>query len=242
MRALVSLLLILMVFLTGCVRYDVGIDFQNQHRGEIIQNINLAPQLSRLSQKEVQEWIDSLQKRAENLNGKLENVSENTFRVIIPFSNGQELSNKFNQLYHQQTRREKKQSDKIDLVNLDAQMSIEQTNLLLLERNLMNFTVDLRGLGVVSQEGNIIVSSGSLLDLNLGITSPLMVQLIQQNAQISKKNNELIWHLQPGQINQLKVICWVPSYLGIGGALIILLFFGGYYLRYKRIPGTALVP
>ncbi len=224
MRALVSLLLILMVFLTGCVRYDVGIDFQNQHRGEIIQNINLAPQLSRLSQKEVQEWIDSLQKRAENLNGKLENVSENTFRVIIPFSNGQELSNKFNQLYHQQTRREKKQSDKIDLVNLDAQMSIEQTNLLLLERNLMNFTVDLRGLGVVSQEGNIIVSSGSLLDLNLGITSPLMVQLIQQNAQISKKNNELIWHLQPGQINQLKVICWVPSYLGIGGALIILLF------------------
>ncbi len=240
MRALVSLLLILMVFLTGCVRYDVGIDFQNQHRGEIIQNINLAPQLSRLSQKEVQEWIDSLQKRAENLNGKLENVSENTFRVIIPFSNGQELSNKFNQLYHQQTRREKKQSDKIDLVNLDAQMSIEQTNLLLLERNLMNFTVDLRGLGVVSQEGNIIVSSGSLLDLNLGITSPLMVQLIQQNAQISKKNNELIWHLQPGQINQLKVICWVPSYLGIGGALIILLFFGGYYLRYKRIPGTAL--
>ncbi len=240
MRALVSLLLILMVFLTGCVRYDVGIDFQNQHRGEIIQNINLAPQLSRLSQKEVQEWIDSLQKRAENLNGKLENVSENTFRVIIPFSNGQELSNKFNQLYHQQPRREKKQSDKIDLVNLDAQMSIEQTNLLLLERNLMNFTVDLRGLGVVSQEGNIIVSSGSLLDLNLGITSPLMVQLIQQNAQISKKNNELIWHLQPGQINQLKVICWVPSYLGIGGALIILLFFGGYYLRYKRIPGTAL--
>jgi len=240
MRALVSLLLILMVFLTGCVRYDVGIDFQNQHRGEIIQNINLAPQLSRLSQKEVQEWIDSLQKRAENLNGKLENISENSFRVIIPFSNGQELSNKFNQLYHQQTRREKKQSDKIDLVNLDAQMSIEQTNLLLLERNLMNFTVDLRGLGVVSQEGNIIVSSGSLLDLNLGITSPLMVQLIQQNAQISKKNNELIWHLQPGQINQLEVICWVPSYLGIGGALIILLFFGGYYLKYKRIPGTAL--
>jgi Protein of unknown function (DUF3153) len=240
MRALVSLLLILMVFLTGCVRYDVGIDFQNQHRGEIIQNINLAPQLSRLSQKEVQEWIDSLQKRAENLNGKLENVSENSFRVIIPFSNGQELSNKFNQLYHQQTRREKKQSDKIDLVNLDAQMSIEQTNLLLLERNLMNFTVDLRGLGVVSQEGNIIVSSGSLLDLNLGITSPLMVQLIQQNAQISKKNNELIWHLQPGQINQLEVICWVPSYLGIGGALIILLFFAGYYLKYKRIPGTAL--
>jgi len=240
MRALVSLLLILMVFLTGCVRYDVGIDFQNQHRGEIIQNINLAPQLSRLSQKEVQEWIDSLQKRAENLNGKLENISENSFRVIIPFSNGQELSNKFNQLYHQQTRREKKQSDKIDLVNLDAQMSIEQTNLLLLERNLMNFTVDLRGLGVVSQEGNIIVSSGSLLDLNLGITSPLMVQLIQQNAQISKKNNELIWHLQPGQINQLEVICWVPSYLGIGGALIILLFFAGYYLKYKRIPGTAL--
>jgi len=240
MRALVSLLLILMVFLTGCVRYDVGIDFQNQHRGEIIQNINLAPQLSRLSQKEVQEWIDSLQKRAENLNGKLENVSENSFRVIIPFSNGQELSNKFNQLYHQQTRRENKQSDKIDLVNLDAQMSIEQTNLLLLERNLMNFTVDLRGLGVVSQEGNIIVSSGSLLDLNLGITSPLMVQLIQQNAQISKKNNELIWHLQPGQINQLEVICWVPSYLGIGGALIILLFFAGYYLKYKRIPGTAL--
>ncbi|MEI6380341.1 MAG: DUF3153 domain-containing protein [Cyanobacteriota bacterium ELA615] len=240
MRALVSLLLILMVFLTGCVRYDVGIDFQNQHRGEIIQNINLAPQLSRLSQKEVQEWIDSLQKRAENLNGKLENISENSFRVIIPFSNGQELSNKFNQLYHQQTRRENKQSDKIDLVNLDAQMSIEQTNLLLLERNLMNFTVDLRGLGVVSQEGNIIVSSGSLLDLNLGITSPLMVQLIQQNAQISKKNNELIWHLQPGQINQLEVICWVPSYLGIGGALIILLFFAGYYLKYKRIPGTAL--
>ena len=239
MRILSALLLVLMVFLSGCVRYDVGIDFQNQHRGEIIQNISLAPQLNRLSQKEVQQWIDNLQQRALNLNGRLENVSENSYRVIIPFSRGKELSDKFNQLYHQETRRKNNLSDKIDLVNLDAQMSIKQTNLLLVERNLMNFTVDLRGLAMVSQEGNIILSSGSLLDLNLFITSPLTTRLIQQNAQISRKNRDLIWHLQPGQVNHLEVVCWVPSYLGIGGLLIVILFFAGYYLRYKRIPGTA---
>jgi len=235
MRPLVTLVLAMMVFLSGCVRYDVGIDFQDQHFGEISQTITLAPQLTRLSQKEVKQWIDGLESRAQKLNGKLQRISQENIKVIIPFGNGKELASKFNQIYHQipQTK------GNLDLVDLDAQISVKQTNFLLIERNLMTFNIDLTGLGVVSTEGNIILSSGSLLDLNLSIGSPLKTQVIEKNSSVTKQGNNLIWHLQPGQVNKLTVLCWVPSYLGIGGLLIVLFMFAGYYLKYKRIPGTA---
>jgi len=240
MKPLVTLALVFMLFLTGCVRYDVGINFQDQRHGEIIQNINLAPQLTRLSQKEVEQWIDSLKQKAENLQGRVQHLSPENIKVTIPFGNGKDLASKFNQLFHQGSKKQQSDSsDDLDLVNLDAQMSINQLNLILVERNLIDFKVDLRGLGIVSQEGDIIISSGSLFDLSLSIDNPIKTKEIQDNSKSTQERNLLTWHLQPGQINQLKVICWVPSQLGIGTLGIILLFFIGYYLKYKNIPGRA---
>ncbi len=239
LRPLLALILTMMVFLSGCVRYDVGIDFQNQHYGQIVQTITLAQQLTRLSQLEVKQWVSSLENRAKKLGGSLQRISPETVKVIIPFGNGQQLASKFNQFYHQEPTLKATSVDNLELLNLDAQLSIKQTNFLFIERNLLRFTIDLRGLGVISQEGNIILSSGSLLDLNLNLESPLKTQVVGQNASAVVKGNNLIWHLKPGQINTLEVFCWVPSYLAIGGLVIVFLLFGGYYLKYKRLPGTA---
>ena len=236
MRLLVAIALAMMVFLGGCVRYDLNIDFQSQHRGEISQTIALAPQLTRLSPTEVSQWIDSLEERAFKLNGKIERISPEKVKVTIPFGNGQQLVTKFNQLYHQSTSG----NSNLDLVNLDAQMSNKQTNFLFFERNILGFSIDLTGLGVVSQEGNIILSSGSLLDLNLSVGSPLTTRVIGENTSAKVQGSNIIWQLQPGQVNTLQVVCWVPSYLAIGGLVIVLLLFAGYYLKYKRLPGTAI--
>ncbi len=43
-RLFLPLILSLLVLLTGCVRYDVGINFDEQHHGEIVQHIRLAKQ------------------------------------------------------------------------------------------------------------------------------------------------------------------------------------------------------
>lgn len=240
-RPLIALILAMMVFLGGCVRYDLGIDFQNQHYGQIVQTITLAEQLTRLSQPQVKQWVDSLENRAKKLNGKIKRSKEK-IKVIIPFGNGQELASKFNQFYHPEPNPEATSIDNLEPLNLDAQLDIKQTNFLFIERNLLKFTIDLRSLGVISPQGNIILSSGSLLDLNLNLESPLKTQIVNNNLSTptaTVKGNNLIWHLQPGQINTLEVYCWVPSYLAIGGVVIVFLFFSGYYLKYKRLPGTA---
>jgi len=48
----------------------------------------------------------------------------------------------------------------------------------------------------------------------------------------------LIWRLKPGQINSIDVVFWVPSYLGWGILAVIGLTLGGYYLKYKELPGV----
>ncbi len=54
---------------TGCVNYDVGVHFPEQHYGEIVQHITLGEQLTTLSQAEADRWLKSLDQRARDLNG-----------------------------------------------------------------------------------------------------------------------------------------------------------------------------
>ena len=63
------LLLLLSLGLGGCVRYDLGINFTEQHYGEIVQHIQLSQQLTTLSQSEADKWLASLESRAKALRG-----------------------------------------------------------------------------------------------------------------------------------------------------------------------------
>jgi hypothetical protein len=51
-----------------------------------------------------------------------------------------------------------------------------------------------------------------------------------------------MWTLKPGQLNHLEAVFWLPSPLGIGTLVIVLLVLGGFYLKYKSLPGVVTKP
>ncbi len=239
------LMLGVLMFLTGCVRYDVGIDFAEQHKGAIVQHVQLGEQLTSLSQPEVNQWLDSIEKRAKQLQGKVKRVSSQELLVTIPFSNGRELTDKFNQFFNPNPPKKAQfvSKDNLDLLQLKAEMSLQQSNWLIVEKNSLNLQVDLRALGVLSKQGNIIVSPGSLIDLNLALNTPYGAKNIVNDqaltSLIKSDFDQLVWQLKPGQINQIEAVFWVPSYVGLGTIGIIALMLGGFYLKYRHLPGVA---
>ena len=234
----------LLVLLSGCVRYEVGVNFADQQHGEIIQYIKLGQQLTTLSQSETQEWLVSIEKRAAQLSGYAKRISPQEIAVTIPFDNGKDLVDKFNKFFNptadKQVKSKTKKEGALDLVQLNSQMSIRQSNLLLLERNHITLDVDLRALGVLSNQGNIIVSPGSLIDLEFVLNSPWGARSIEVDKtltpEIHQGGRQLLWHLQPGQVNRIEAAFWTPSWLGLGTVGIIALSSLGFFVKYKRLP------
>jgi hypothetical protein len=233
----------LLTLLTGCVRYEVGINFDHQHHGEIVQHVKVEQQLTTLGGSEAKKWLNSIERRAAQLQGKTKRISEQEIVVTIPFGNGQELAKKFNEFFKADENDPEKtvSTENLDLVKLNSQMSVEQNNWLLVERDRLNLDIDLRALGVLSKQGNIIVSPGSLIDLELAINTPWGARSTINNLLPAEDNsikNQKVWHLQPGQINAIEVVFWSPNYLGLGAVGITLLMLAGFYLKYKRLPGV----
>jgi hypothetical protein len=242
-RFLLPLLCALFLCLTGCVRYDVGVNFQHQNRGEIVQNITLGQRLTTLSQAESTKWLNSVEQRAKALGGRAKRLSEREMAVTIPFANGKELQEKFNIFFATGTSDTVKRSnaDDLKLLQLDSRLTLDQKNWLLFDRQHLTLTADLRALGVLSEQGNIIVSPGSLVNIDFALNTPYGGRIVTEDGatapEVERIGNETIWHLKPGEINKIEAIFWVPSYLGIGTVVIILLAIGTYYARYREIPG-----
>ncbi len=233
-----------LLFVGGCVRYDVGINFQDQHHGVIVQHITLGQQLTSLSQSEASKWLNSIEQRAKQLQGKAKKLSPQEIVVSIPFNNGKDLADKFNRFFNPTPEKTSKQvvSDNLDLIQLKSEMSISQSNALFLERNHLNITIDLRALGVLSNQGNIIVSPGSLVDLELNLNTPWGVRNLSGDngldSEVTNSGKKIVWHLQPGQINTIEAVFWVPSWLGLGTVAIVFLTGFGFYVKYRRFPGV----
>ncbi len=244
MKKFLPFLLGIIVFLSGCVRYDVGLNFSDQHHGAIVQHITLAEQLTSLSQTEAEKWLTSLQKRAKQLEGNTKKISDQEIIVTIPFSNGQDLVDKFNTFFNADSNK-KYQAIKLannqELLQLQGKMSIFQSNALLMERNKINLNIDLRALGVLSNQGNVLISPGDLVNLEFSLNTPWNSKIISQNLDenqtVIATENNLVWKLKPGQLNEIELVFWVPSWLGIGTVGIILLMIAGFYFKYKQFPG-----
>ena len=233
------------LLLTGCVRYDVGVNFAGEHRGAIVQHIKLGEQLTSFSNEQATEWLKSIERRARQLEGKAKRVSEREIIVTIPFSSGTELESKFNQFFNPVGKKKPRAqaSDTVDLPTFNSQFHLTQGNFFLVQRNKLSYDLDLRSLGVVSTKGNVIVSPSSLLDLQFSLETPWGARHVEkaENAiqpQVYQDGHRLVWILQPGQVNHIEAVFWLPSPLGVGTLVIVLLILGGFYLKYQSFPWT----
>ena len=58
------------------------------------------------------------------------------------------------------------------------------------------------------------------------------------NSESDPENTQVTWQLEPGQINHIETSFWVPSYLGIGTVIIILIVLLGFYAKHRHFPGV----
>ncbi len=236
----ICLMLIATLLLTGCVDYNVGVRFDNSNSGELVQHIKLGERLTSFSGEPVYEWLNSVERRARQQEGKVRRPSKEEVIVTIPFTNGEELQTKFNQFFHPTVNHKPVTSEsESQLPKVESNLLLNQNNFLLLVRNHLIYDLDLRSLALISSDGNVLANAGSILDLDFSLKTPWGAKSIQrtENAPVPQKNNnQLVWHLNPGELNHIEAVFWLPSPLGIGTLLIALFIGAGYYLRYKFMP------
>lgn len=230
------------LLLSGCVQYDVGVNFDNSNHGELVQHIKLGERLTSFSGDYVYEWLNSIERRARKLEGKTKRISPEEIIVTIPFNNGQELQQKFNEFFNsrvnQKTESVQSASDS-ELPKIESNLLLDQNNFLLFVRNRLIYDLDLRSLSLIASNGNVLANAGSILDLDFSLKTPLGAKNIPiaENAIEPEKNkNQLLWKLKTGELNHIEVVFWLPSPLGIGALLIALFISGGIYLRYTFMP------
>jgi hypothetical protein len=233
LRVLV-ILLIAAIFLSGCVDYDLSIHMADQNHGEIVQHIRLAEQFANFNESVAQDWLKRIERRTRELGGRTKRLSTYDLVTTIPFYNGAELVSKFNQFFqppHQSTASSTTLAS-LDWPELIPQLHIIQDNYLLVERNRLTVDLDLRSLGLRSSGGNVLLSPAALLNLDIRLATPWGAESIGAIApELQDDDKHLMWTLQPGNVNHIEAVFWVPSPLGIGALAIALLVALGMFLK-----------
>ncbi|WP_341527503.1 DUF3153 domain-containing protein [Nostoc sp. UHCC 0302] len=241
-KPILWLVLLTSLLLTGCVEYDAGVNFNNSNSGELVQHIKLGERLTSFSGDYVYEWLNSIERRARKLEGKIRRVSKEEIIVTVPFTSGTELQEKFNDFFNSRTNQPtESQQNEADsqLPKIESNLLLEQNNFLVLVRNRLIYDLDLRSLSLIASKGNVLANAGSILDLEFSLKTPWgakNIQLTETAIQPEKNGKQLVWKLQPGELNHIEAVFWLPSPLGIGTLLIILFVWGGFYLRYTFMP------
>lgn len=245
---ILPLVFCLLTLVTGCVQYDVGVNFESQTRGEIVQHIKLGERLTSFSSETVAEWLKSVERRVRLLDGKTKRLSQTEVLVRIPFNNGAELQDKFNQFYNPiaQTAKSRVASPlETDLPKFESHLNVKQNNLLLVLRNRLSLELDLRSLSLLSSNGSLLLSPGGLLELDFSLNTPWGAKSIETVAgalvpESYQQGKQLVWKLKPGEINYLEAIFWIPSPVGIGALIIALFVAAGIALKYQILPALGI--
>ena len=137
-RRLAILCCSIAICLSGCVKYDTGINFASLNYGEIVEHIQLGEQLNSFNQQAVQTWVASIEQRTKQAEGKIERIGDREFKVIIPFNSVQELVSKIDRYFNPTPVSTGAKA------KFNAHLKIDQSNFLLAVRNHLIYDIDLR--------------------------------------------------------------------------------------------------
>lgn len=243
---LLAIGLLAVVMLTGCVSYEVGLNFSTTHYGTIVQHIKLGQRFTVLSGQSAEQWLTTLEQRTKALGGSASRLSSQEVILTMPFYSGADLMHRFNQFFNPSPA----SGDNLRLVELPSlspTLTLQQTNALLAVRSHLIYDVDLQSLGVVGADGSQLINASSLLELQLGLSTPWGATVLEPVTQVERveflqDGRSLVWVLKPGQANHLEAVFWLPNPLGIGIAVIVIVVLGGALLRYRILSPPVLPP
>jgi hypothetical protein len=217
-------LLMMAAGLSGCVDGQVGITFDSPHSGQVVQHIKLDTPLA-------QSWLQDLEQRAQASGGRVARKSAQALDIILPFTNAADLERRFNAFFNAP-------SAGADVLPIGSHLSVTASNLILWQRFHLVYDLDLSALGLQASDGRVLASSGDLVDLDFGLTTPGGARAGSKSARsdqlvptAQRRGHQLNWQLQPGQKNHLEAWFWMPSPIGWGTLWIALLIGVGTWLK-----------
>ncbi|HEY9644346.1 MAG TPA: DUF3153 domain-containing protein [Coleofasciculaceae cyanobacterium] len=248
---LLWLILIAFFLLSGCVRSDVDIRFNDANHGQLVQRLQLSQPATSLESAVVDAWLERLEHQAIALGGRLQRqqkqqTSVQTLKLTIPFFNSKDLETKFNQLLQAELQPSGSRSRRLPtLPPIISHLHMRSGNWILWQRMVLDYQLDLRSLDrlLSSQKtyAKLPLNPRDLLNLEFSLHAPDVKILNSSPAAVLRKHGQrLVWSPQPGEINQLKAVFWLPSPLGRGTALIVLFVLLGMW--FKAHPPKAFTP
>lgn len=222
-------LIVCVLLLTGCLQYDLDVQFDSQTHGQLVQRLHWRG-AEVTTNPEWAEGLQVLRDRATTVGGTTRLLDEQTFEVVIPFNNGRELETKFNQFFDPKTV-----STPLRLFGnepVSAHLDLHQGNWLGVIYNHIDMRLDLTAVPDLNATDWPLLQGKQLLTGRVQITAPW----VRSPAGTLVTAEQ--WALMPGELNEIAADFWVPSPIGIGAAAIALLVFIGYALKYwLRIKG-----
>ncbi|MEL6456043.1 MAG: DUF3153 domain-containing protein [Cyanobacteria bacterium J06623_5] len=257
LRRVLLLCLLLCPLLTSCVDYDLGIRFDSQTHGVITQTIHLSDRLLVIGEGLLDEGspesalgapaFQTLPERARALSGRARQVDEDTLKVTLPFSSGEQLVERFNAFYgnSQDDAESNSETAAAGLLaafpgapSMQAHLALSQRNYLLALRCVLTYDLSIQapeplGLGLGPSD------TGWLnMDFHLvtpwGLAAPALVGK-PPGEPPAIQGRTATWHLEAGRPHHIEVAFWIPSPVGIGAAAIALLCLTGYWIKYGLI-------
>jgi Protein of unknown function (DUF3153) len=191
--------------LGGCVRYETAIRFYSFNAGELVQHVQLDPQLYQLDRSAVERWLKSIEQRTTALGGEIQQPSQLDLTARVPFHTARELSDKFAAFFPAGN----------NAAPMAPQLHLQESNFLFASRYRLEYDVDLRDLtkGLTAQQA-------SAVSLSLALQVPDRPWNPSRN-----------WQLSLGQNHHAAATFWLLNPLGIGGAIIIGLVVAAYWLQ-----------
>lgn len=215
LRALrLIIVMALALCLSGCVDYQLGIRFDSQTHGTLVQTLHLDERFVALNSEVRQQWLQVFIEEAKTFSGKAISLDDGTLQVRIDFTNGQDLTQTFNQLFAVDGL----MTQVPGAPPLLAHMDLTQKNWGVALFNHLRADIDLSAL-----KADAAVGDGGALD---------RWRTLDLSFHISSAAEQKQWPLQPGQVNTIDAEFWVPSPIGIGAVVIIVVCGIGYGLRY----------
>lgn len=228
--------------LTGCADYNIDIRFDHANHGVVTQQIHLSEQVA--DSPSVQEWVSSLKKQTRKFGGQVRQVSQADWQIQVPFNNGADLQKKFNQLFQAElltadlaTPASSSGTLMPALSGIESNLRLRQRNYLVVVRNQLIYDLDLSSLGLRTATGELLLNSGSLLNLDIRLSSPWPLEVVDTGDVTGdipqRQPGETGWSWSPraGQPNHLEIMFWLPNPIGIGVCAIALLVLVGSLLR-----------
>lgn len=222
---------LLTLLLSGCFEYDLGIQFDSQTHGQIVQQIHLSPRAAALGGESVEQWLADLKGQVRRLGGQVRRADAETLILTVPFGNGADLVRQYRRLFQSDTPTGLAIAD---LATVPSGLSLQQQNRVFAIRNQLVYDLDLRALPRSREDrSGLLGSAQDWLDLRFSLRTPWGISRLEADTPPpAVRGAQSGWSLQPGQLNHIAVTFWVPSPIGLGAGAIGLLVLLGYGLKY----------